>query len=304
MADALGLLILIGIAAAALVALLTVILVRQARQPPRRTAAWAIARGIPCDPGDLGLEYETWTLDRPGNVRLPVWDVTLNGRGTPGLTAVFLHGWGQSRIEMLSRLDSWGEHCGRAVFYDLRGHGDAEGSSSRLGANEDDDLLDLVGRLGDEPVVLVGHSMGAVIALRAAARAGAERPSIRGVAAYGAYDDFHTSLQGRLRAEGYPSRPMTDLAMRWFDVRGLRQEPARLAAARLPCPVLLVHGRDDTICPPYHAECLAAAANRSTLLMIDGAGHGDAHEVDRAAHGDALRAFVASVRDDALAAAS
>ena len=54
MAGALGLLVLLSAAAAGLLALLTATLVREARRPPRRTAAYAVARGLPCVAAAVG----------------------------------------------------------------------------------------------------------------------------------------------------------------------------------------------------------------------------------------------------------
>ena len=54
--------------------LLVAIVVWEARRPPRHTAGYAVAKGLACDPGDLGLEYEEWMLDRGQGVRLPVWE--------------------------------------------------------------------------------------------------------------------------------------------------------------------------------------------------------------------------------------
>ena len=121
MANLLGLLILLLIAAVLLVLLLTALLVREARRPPRHTAGYAVARGYPCDPGDLGMPYEEWVLDRPGGVRLPVWEIEVEGteEETAGLAAVFIHGWGQSRIDMLARIAPWPEVCDRIVMCDL-----------------------------------------------------------------------------------------------------------------------------------------------------------------------------------------
>jgi pimeloyl-ACP methyl ester carboxylesterase len=263
MDELLGLLILLLFAAGLLILLLTGLLVREARRPPRHTAGYAVARGLPCDPGDLNMAYEEWWLDRPAGVRLPVWEIEpgegtegLRDEGTEetgggGLTAVFIHGWGQSRIDMLARVGPWPALCRRLVLYDSRGHGDAEGGLSDLGYREEEDLLALLEQLGGGPFLLVGHSMGAVIAMHAAAAAG--HPVVKqiiGIVAYGPYCDFHQSLRGRLHTAGYPTRPMTDLAMLGFKLGGLRHKPTESAAAALACPLLVIHGTEDIVSPP------------------------------------------------------
>ena len=42
---------------------------------------------------------------------------------------------------------------------------------------------------------------------------------------------------------------------------------------QLQVPVLVIHGRDDTLVPPANGEMTHAAATGSTLLMLDRMGH-------------------------------
>ncbi|UCD73991.1 MAG: alpha/beta hydrolase [Phycisphaerales bacterium] len=299
MADLLGLLILLGIALVVLVGVLTALLVREASRPPRHSAAYAIARSLPCDPGELELDFEEWTLDRSGDVKLPVWEVATGANpgvgGFVGGAAVFVHGWGQSRIDMLARIEPWCSLCDRLVLYDLRGHGDAEGGLSPLGCREEEDLIELLRRLGDERVILVGHSMGAVVAIHAAAQESEVKDHIAGIAAYGPYADFHTSVQGRLRVAGYPARPITDLAMMWLKLCGIRHRRVLDDVPNVACPMLIIHGTEDIVSPLSHARSIAEAAVDATLLEIEGGGHLDAHLVDPQTHDEAVGAFLARI---------
>ena len=141
MQELVGLAILLLIALGVLVALVAAMLVHGATHPPRHTAGYALAKGMACDPAELQVPFESWTLDRPDGVGLPVWEVTcrkahgvhavsFEERGSnrrPLLTVVFIHGWGQSRIDMLSGIELWLDLCDRIVLYDLRGHGEATG---------------------------------------------------------------------------------------------------------------------------------------------------------------------------------
>ncbi|MHC4769613.1 MAG: alpha/beta fold hydrolase, partial [Planctomycetota bacterium] len=170
----------------------------------------------------------------PDGPSLPVWEIEC---GPPPFTAVFLHDWGASRVDMLGRLAPWDEVCRRLVLYDLRGHGDATGGPSRLGHREDQDLLSLLERLGAGPYLLVGHSMGAGIAIAAAAQA-PPAVDVAGIVACGPRDDFRTLLKGRLRAAAIPARPLADLAMAWLWLTGIRRVDVRQAEAALRIPVL------------------------------------------------------------------
>lgn len=287
-----GLVILFGIALVAILLVLTALIVWEARRPPRHTAGYAVARGLPSEPGELGLAFEGWWLDAGAGVRLPVWEIATNASNESALTAILIHGWGHSRIDMLSRIGLWKKLVARIVLYDLRGHGEAEGGVSPLGAGEEADLLALIERLGEGRFLLVGHSMGAVIAMHAAARESEAAGRIAGIVAYGPYADFHASIKGRLRSGGFPTRPLTDLAMMWLRLRGIRHRELARDAATLRCPLLVVHGTEDEIAPFAHAEMIVDLAADAALHAVPGGGHLDAHAIDRAAHDEAVRGFV------------
>jgi len=292
-----GLLTLLLFGLALLVTLLAVMLAREMRRPPQHTAGYAVAHGMACDPGERGLDFDQWQLDRPDGAILPLWEARTKIPHT-GLTAIFVHGWGHSRIDALARIEPFASLCDRLVFYDLRGHGDSQNCLSRLGHDEDRDLLALLERLGaDERFLLVGHSMGAVIAIAAAAGAASrDEPiadRIAGVVAYGPYCEFHQSLQGRLRVAGYPRRPITDLALFIHKVRGL--SPRSLCeqdAANLPCPLLVIHGREDCVSPLAHSTRIVAAARDATLHEIADGGHLDGHLIDPIEHERVVREFI------------
>ncbi len=227
-----GLAVLLVIAAVATVLILSGVIAYDAVHPPRRTAGYAIAHGLPADPGDKELDYEEWTLDLPRNVKLPVWEITARGAGP---TAVFVHGWGESRIMMLTRIDPWLDHADRVVLYDRRGHGDATGGTARLGTDEHNDLMNLLERLGTRPVVLVGYGSGATVAIATAA----DVPGGLRVAAYGVTTDAQTAFRDRLQTRGLPTRPLTDLAMFWLRLSGIQLRDVEQDKRRLQLPLLI-----------------------------------------------------------------
>lgn len=296
-----GLLILFGTALTLILVIFTGIIVWEARRPPRHTAGYAVAKGLACDPGDLGgalseIDYEEWTLDLEHGVRIPVWELSPSAKeDTTGLTAILIHGWGHSRIDMLSRVDYFAEFCDRIVLYDLQGHGEMEDSLSPLGSGEHLDLLALIERLDAKRVLLVGHSMGAVIAISAGAVDEKASKRIAGIIAYGVYTDFHASVRSRLLASHYPTRPFTDLAMMWFRLIGLKQRDLLADAARLDCPLLVIHGTEDEMVPQEQAQSVVEASSKGTLLLVEGAGHHNSHDFDPDRHREVVGGFVAGI---------
>ena len=297
MQELVGLAILLLIALGALTLLLVAMMIYVSTHPPRQTAGYAVAKGMACDPGELDLPFESWTFDRPDGAQLPVWEIDRKKarREERTLTAVFCHGWGQSRIEMLIGIELWLNLCDRLVLYDLRGHGEATGGPSRLGCNEDDDLIALLEQLGQTRVVLVGRSMGAAITLAAAARQTSIRDRIAGVVVYAPYTSFHMTLCRRLHRDGNPSRPFTDLAMMYLKLRGLRHHTTADDAQRLGCPLLVVHGTKDPIALISQARQIAAAAPDAQFHVVEGAGHSHSELIEGDSHDELVRAFVGRI---------
>lgn len=98
------------------------------------------------------------------------------GAGDPPM--IFVHGWCCDRSYFAPQFEHFAS--GHAVVaMDLRGHGDSGRPAARHGSYEvdvmADDVLSVAGAAGCDRPVLVGHSLGALIGLACAARAGAIR---------------------------------------------------------------------------------------------------------------------------------
>lgn len=247
----------------------------EVRNPRRRTMAYAMARGLAADPAEMKLTFESWVLDRPDGAQLPVWEITAGG-GRDAPIIIMLHGWGESRIDSLARITPFIPFASRIIVYDLRGHGEAEGSRSRLGDQEEDDLLALIDRLGPHRVILFGHSLGATIAIFAAAKLALDvnQPErLIAVLATAPYRLVHTPIRGRLHLLHLPGRPVTDLTMLLLRLRGVRQRDTALAARDVPVPVVIAHGSADTIAPRDDGRAIVAAAPKGEIIVVDAADH-------------------------------
>src|SRR5262245_59190558 len=112
MGGAAGMLVLLGIALLLAVLILAAIVCRDVLRPPRRPAGYAAAHGYPFEPGESGRCFEAWTVDRPGGP-IPVWEIDAEARDPAPrpATAVFIHDWGESRIDVLARIAPWARRC-------------------------------------------------------------------------------------------------------------------------------------------------------------------------------------------------
>lgn len=296
-------LILLGVAALIGASLLTAIIALEAVRPPRRAAGYALARGLPIDPAEMSYRFSSWTLRCQDGVELPIWDIDLSNHREAEqpplespLTLILLHGWGRSRVESLVRLRHLGYAApgafNRALLVDLRGHGESTASLSRLGTDEERDLLELLRLAGAPRVVLAGHSMGGVTAIIAAASDDPAARSVVGVIAWAPYRNVHVPMRSRLRARDFPARPFTDLALAALRLIGVRLRDTEAFAARLRVPLLVIQGDADPISPTAGAERIARAAPLGQFVLLKGVTHGDAHEKAAAEDAAAVKSFV------------
>jgi pimeloyl-ACP methyl ester carboxylesterase len=68
---------------------------------------------------------------------------------------------------------------------------------------------------------------------------------------------------------GLPWWGVLPLALKLIGVRFDRAAQAR----ELACPLLVIHGEQDEVCPVEDGRAIAGAAQDSTLVVIPGAGH-------------------------------
>jgi len=266
--------------------------------PPRRTYAWAVARGLPGDPRELSapLAFESWTFEFRG-LMLPVWEIA--GGDPSGPCIIITPGWGDSRVGALVRVPALAPHASRLILWDPPGLGDAPGTC-RLGTREARALAALVthARDGDPrtPVVLYGWSLGAGVSIEVAAGL----DGIAGVIAESPYRLASTPARNVLIARGMPWRMVLPpaMALLWTLWTGRPRDPrfdrAR-HAARVPCPILVLHGELDAVAPIADGREIAAAAPNARLECIAGAGHNNLWTDYAARSAAAVREFLTSL---------
>ncbi len=255
-------------AAAAICVAYTAGIVREAHRPRRATFGWALANGIPTDPGPIAgviswSEYTTAVPPPAAPAQLSWWNIRTTGPSQR--TALLVHGWGRSKWDSLRRLALLAPLCDRVIVPDLRGHGDSTGRTS-VGADDHLDLMSVLGDAGVDPssLVVVGHSMGAVVAARLAAALASVGSPCRGVVLYAPYDELLVPMGNRLLIRALPRTPFAQVAQWWMQPR---TELTHRAVARCDCPVIAVAGGADVVTPP--AACARAAAPRDVVVERD-----------------------------------
>jgi pimeloyl-ACP methyl ester carboxylesterase len=232
--------------------------------------------------------------------------------GTPVLgTLLFLHGSGLTARTWTAVMGLLGPEY-RCIAPDLRGHGDSEWPVKADYALADfgSDATGLLGQLDVPRPVLVGMSLGGLVALhmvaggfdaqalvlvdsgpRMAGRQDNAVPAFLRRRTYPSLEDvvaaamaFNPRRSAELLRISLPKNMTRSATGEWswkWDPRRLQRVPARRAEAdalwaRLPsvgCPSLVVRGADSETFPQATAEELCAALPRCVLETVNDAGH-------------------------------
>jgi pimeloyl-ACP methyl ester carboxylesterase len=248
---------------------------------------------------------------RPEDVGLPVEDarfaavdsVALRGWWSPGESGrpviIFVHGLNRSRLEMMERAAE-AHHHGYGVFlFDLRNHGESGDSYTTLGIHEARDVCAareaVRERAPGKGHVLWGVSMGAATSLLAVRDCG----PVAGVVSDSAFISFRHTVAHHLRLYFHlPAFPIANLIVGITGLRiGIDPDSGDVEGAVRSfgkVPVLFIAGAEDRRMPPDVARRLfdAASSDQKRLLVIPGAGHGDAFREDRKQYLEAVFSFL------------
>jgi len=187
-------------------------------------------------------------------------------------TIFYLHGVADNRGSAVGIVDAFLPRGFDVVAYDARAHGTSEGDRCTYGYYEKRDLQRVLDQLRITDAILIGHSLGAAIALQAAAI----EPRVRAVAALSTFSDLRTIATEH--ASFYPSWSLGPAFARaehdgTFVVDDV--SPVR-AAAHITVPVLLVHGADDRDTLPAHSQrVFDALTSPKQLVFVEGRAHND-----------------------------
>ena len=238
-------------------------------RPPRRAP-----------PPAPDLPHEDLLLDANG-IQLSGWRFPAAG-ARRGLV-VYLHGFGDDRREAVGLARRYGPLGFDVLAYDSRAHGRSGGTVCTYGVLEKEDLARALDRELEGPVALIGGSLGAAVALEAAA----DDARISLVVAIAPFSDLRCLAADR--APCFVTRGELEDALRFAEREGgFRVDDASplAAAPRIRCPVLLLHGASDTLTPPGHSERIFERLSGPRRLVLE-PGH-DHHDPLDASTWDAI----------------
>lgn len=217
---------------------------------------------VPTPPGCGG------DLLRSADVDLALWRCP--ARGERRGTIVYLHGVADNRASGTGVIQRFTAAGFAVAAYDSRAHCGSGGDFCTYGFYEKDDLRRVIDTV-EEPVVLLGTSLGAAVALQHAPR---DR-RVAAVIAAETFSDIRTVAAERAPFvfTGGAIEASFALAERQARFDAGAVSPLA-AAAQISVPVLLIHGEDDEDTPPDHSKrVFAALRGPKRLMLVPGAGH-------------------------------
>lgn len=249
-------------------------------------------------PWELGVPFESLTLQTEDEPRLSAWWMP-----RPASETVIIGCHGHLGAKSQPKILGIGTGAWRAghnvLLFDFRGRGESDPWPNTLISQEVRDLLTAVDyvktRMPGAPIGVFGHSMGASVALLAAAR----EPAIRAVVADSPFatatEVVSHSIDSTLRFT-LPAGPLLALVdligERRFGYRLHNVRPVDAAPQLAPRPLLLIHGTADSLIPVEHGkQVFAAAGQPKELWLAEGAEHCGAYFVDRPGYVARVTAF-------------
>ncbi len=214
------------------------------------------------------------TLDFAGaGVRLKAWWFRADGARRRG-TVIYLHGSADNRGSSAGIADHFVPRGFDVISYDSRAHGQSTGDACTYGYFEKLDLSRVLDRVEVTPIVVIGTSLGAAVALQAAAR----DARISAVIAVATFVDLRTVATER--APFFASKGNIDNAIQIAEESAhfrVDEVSPLLAALRVSVPALVIHGDNDRETPASHSRrVFEALCEPKRLIVVPGRGHNDA----------------------------
>ena len=204
-------------------------------------------RSLDASPADIGLDYEDVHIDTADGERLHGWYLpAAHSRSV----LLFFHGNAGNISHRLESIAIFNRLDLDVLIVDYRGYGQSSGKPSETGIYRDARAAwdYLTQRRGIEPgrIVLFSRSLGGSVAAWLAA----QLPAGEAPAALIVESSFTSGADMARRLYPiFPARLLTRL-----------EYPVVEYVARSPCPVLVVHSRDDEIIPFAMGQALFDAA--------------------------------------------
>ena len=234
---------------------------------------------LPVTPQAADLSYEDIYIDTAEGLKLHGWRIhadrserneLVNGGKIAG-TILFFHGNGDNVSTQLPNTFWLAKEGYDLYVFDYREYGQSQGEAELDSTISDMELM--IAHVAesldkDEKVIIMGHSLGASMAIYAVAHSD-HREKIETLISIEAFSDYHDVTQDVL------SNSWLFWLFQWplsFTVDN-SYRPLDSIALISPIPVMIMHSEKDEMIPMYHAEKLFAAAKEPKFFALIDSNH-------------------------------
>jgi len=212
---------------------------------------------------------------------------------------ILLHGVSVNKSYVVSEAEAFRQLGYNVLLVDFRGHGLSDGNTTTFGDNETLEVkaaFNFATSKGNQKIILFGTSLGAVVAMKAAADKIIKPHAIIAEMPFGSLQDH---LKARARVVGFPSQPFAFFVTLWMGIeRGYNgfSHKTFTYAAKIECPVLLQWGDKDMFVSKEETSSVFDNLPTQKKLVTYAAGHESLLKADETKWYNEVAAFLQAVR--------
>jgi alpha-beta hydrolase superfamily lysophospholipase len=235
-------------------------------------------------PADMGLPYETITMEGERGCRLSAWWLPAKTRRT--ITVVVLHGWGANKSLMLPLAQPLVKMGCNLLFIDAHNHGDSENRGVSTMPKFAEDLTSAVAWLKRhkaqkcQEILFLGHSVGAAASLLAASN----NRNVNAVISLASFAHPKLVMQRQLRRVNWVPGLVWLVVhyVQWVIGHRLDDIAPIHTASKIAQPLLLVHGDQDQVVPLSDHQKLCEATrfnNKRQCCVLEQTDHASIEKI-------------------------
>jgi len=182
---------------------------------------------------------------------------------------ILSHGISNNHVTMLSHVEFFRKKNYDVLLIDQRGHGNSSPTISTYGFKETKDIsqwMKYLKSLGYDNIGIMGHSMGASIALLTCAEV--IKPNF--IISESGYSNLHELVAFQIRAKKMPPLIFVNtvsLVCKIFNNFWLSDIDVLDSIRNTKVPILFIHGERDSLIPCYMSKRMANATNSKLFIF-------------------------------------